>query len=90
MKIYNVTPQYERNLEEVKSTCEWLGIPLAMEKVVGPTTVLTFLGITLDTVWMVACLPPKKLDRIHKTIAQWLPKKKASYLVTGWTTSTHH
>ena len=70
--------QCEKNLEEVKSTCEWLGIPLAIEKVAGPTTVLTFLGITLDTNQMEACLPPEKLDRMRTTIAQWLPKKKAT------------
>ena len=68
----------EKDLEEVKSTCEWLGIPLAMEKVTGPTTLLTFLGITLDTVQMEAHLPPEKLDRMRKTVALWLPKKKAT------------
>ena len=68
----------EKDLEEVKSTCEWLGIPLAMEKVTGPTTLLTFLGITLDTVQMEARLPPEKLDRMRKTVALWLPKKKAT------------
>ena len=68
----------EKNLEEVKSTCEWLGIPLTIEKVTGPTTLLTFLGITLDTVQMKACLPPEKLDRMQKTVASWFPKRKAT------------
>ena len=67
-----------KDLEEVKSTCEWLGIPLAMEKVTGSTTLLTFLGITLDTVQMEARLPPEKLDRMRKTVALWLPNKKAT------------
>ena len=70
--------QCDRNLKEVKSTCDWLGIPLAIEKVAGPTTTLTFLGITLDTVQMEARLPPEKLDRARKTIALWLSKKKAT------------
>ena len=70
--------QCDRNLKEVKSTCDWLGIPLAIEKVAGPTTTLTFLGITLDTVQMEARLPPEKLDRARKTIASWLSKKKAT------------
>ena len=59
----------EKNLEEIKSAYEWLGIPLAIEKVTGPTTLLTFVGITLDTVQMEACLPFEKLDRIQKTVA---------------------
>ena len=82
----------EKNLEEVKSTCECLGIPLAIEKVIGPTTLLTFSGITLDTVQMEVHLPPEKLDRMQKTVALWLPKRKAKkgYLVTSCTTSTCH
>ena len=70
--------QCERNLEEVESTCEWLGILLAIEKVAGPTTVLTFLGITLDTNQMEAHLPSEKLDRMRTIITHWLPKKKAT------------
>ena len=29
--------------------CERLGLPAAPSKVTGPTTVLTFLGITIDS-----------------------------------------
>lgn len=68
----------EKNLEEVKSRCKWPGIPFAIEKVTGPTTSLTFLGITLDTVQMEARLPPQKLDRMQKTVALWLPKRKVT------------
>ena len=83
----------EKNLEEVKSTCERLGIPLAIEKVTGPTTLLTFLGITLDTVQMEARLPPEKLDRMQKNscfVASKEESYKKRYLVTSWTTSTCH
>ena len=57
------TNQCDKNLEEVKATCQWLGIPLAIEKVAGPATTLTFLGITLDTTKMEARLPTEKLER---------------------------
>ena len=70
--------QCSKYLEEVKSTCTRLGIPLAIEKAEGPSTTLTFLGITLDTVQMEACLPPEKLNKIRETVALWLPKKKAT------------
>ena len=70
--------QCSRHLEEVKSTCTRLGIPLVIEKVVGPSKGLTFLGITLDTIQMEACLPPEKLNRIRETVALWLPKRKAT------------
>ena len=39
----------EENLNVIKDVCIHLGIPLAMEKLEGPTTSLTFLGIVLDT-----------------------------------------
>ena len=39
----------EENLNVIKDVCIHLGIPLAMEKLEGPTTSLTFLGIDLDT-----------------------------------------
>ena len=42
-------------------TCSKLGIPLALEKVEGPTTCLTFLGITLDTTRMEIRLRVEKL-----------------------------
>jgi len=32
--------------------CHFLGIPLALEKVGGPSTVLEFLGIVLNTIQM--------------------------------------
>ena len=35
-----------RNLEIIQKIC---GLPLKVEKLEGPTTVLTFLGITMDT-----------------------------------------
>ena len=45
-----------------------LGLPLAVEKVKGPTTFLSFLGITIDTVKMEAHLPNDKLDRIRRLV----------------------
>ena len=55
-----------------------LGIPLALDKVVGPSTVLEFLGIVLDTERMEARLPCDKLSRIQTTIVEWLNKRSAT------------
>ena len=46
-----------------------LGIPLALEKVEGPSDGLTILGITLDSQSMQACLPDDKLQRICLQVA---------------------
>ena len=55
-----------------------LGIPLALEKVDGPTTSLDILGITLDTARMEARLPAEKLQRVRAAVQEWLCKKSAT------------
>jgi len=68
----------QRNLDIIKSVCHYLGVPLAVEKVEGPSTSLTFLGIVLDTVRMEARLPTDKLHRIRHQVKTWLSKKRAT------------
>ena len=63
------------NLQVILEVCSHLGIPLAREKIEGPTKTLTFLGITLDTQSMEAQLPPDKLHIIRKEIITWLNKR---------------
>ena len=48
--------------------CEHLGFPVAPNKVEGPSTVLTFLGIEIDSVAEELRLPREKLDRIKSLI----------------------
>ena len=68
----------QQNLGTIKHVCEWLGIPLALKKVKGPSTSLKFFGITLDTIRMEAHLPADKLQRTSKLVSSWMFKKKAS------------
>jgi len=68
----------QRNMDIIKSVCLHLGVPLAVEKVEGPSTLLTILGIDLDTVRMEARLPTDKLHRIHHQVKTWLSKKRAT------------
>jgi hypothetical protein len=37
-------------MDVFKNICQELGVPLADNKTVGPTTLLTFLGLLIDTV----------------------------------------
>ena len=66
----------EQNLSTIRKVCASLGIPLALEKVEGPSTALTFLGITLDTINMEARLPEVKLTRIMQLITSWLNERR--------------
>ena len=66
------------NLMTIKEVCLQLGIPLALDKVEGPSKSLTFLGIILDTERMEARLPEEKLTRIPHQLEVWQGKKKAT------------
>lgn len=59
--------------------CQLLNVPLAIEKVEGPSTLLEFLGILLDTVRMEACLPEDKLARLRAMVSDWLEKHNVRY-----------
>ena len=72
------SPTCFNNLKVIKDICSMLGIPLALEKVEGPSDSLTFLGITLDTQSMQAHLPDDKLQQIHQQVGAWLSRKKAT------------
>ena len=68
----------QQNLQTIQQVCKQLGIPLALEKVEGPSTSLDFFGITLDTGKMEARLPTKKLQRAKELVGRWMTKKKAT------------
>ena len=50
---------------------KWLGLPVAPEKVEGPTSKLTFLGIEIDTGALILRLPAQKLAALKMLIASW-------------------
>ena len=68
----------QENLDIFISLCAELGVPLAAEKLEGPSTSLSFLGILLDTECMEIRLPVDKLARIKQLLTTWPPKKKAT------------
>ena len=45
------------NLEQALSTCRFLGVPVAPDKVHGPARVITFLGTEIGTNTIQLCLP---------------------------------
>ena len=55
--------QCSQALAAFLSCCEQVGVPIAVEKTVGPSQVLSFAGIELDTVNMEARLPLDKLTK---------------------------
>ena len=58
--------------------CAHLGVPVAPGKTEGPSVVLVFLGIQLDTQSMTMSLPLPKLARLRQTILSWVGRKSCS------------
>ena len=63
------------NLDRILATCSELGVPLAADKLEGPSTCLTFLGIEIDTRSGQLRLPADKLGRLKELLAQWYPRR---------------
>ncbi len=64
-----------RNLGVLIDTCSILRLPIAPDKLEGPSTCLTFLGIELDTVRLELRLPLQKLHRLQLTLHNWSHSK---------------
>ncbi len=62
-------------LNTMAKVCHEMGVPLAQEKQEGPSTVITFLGIEIDTVEQVIRLPKEKLERLKTLMYEWERKK---------------
>ena len=72
------SPTCHSNLNIMLDVSKQLGIPLALDKLEGPSHCLTFLGIVLDTQQMQARLPEEKLSHIKCQLSTWLHRKKAT------------
>ena len=58
--------------------CNRLGLPVAPQKVEGPSTVICFLGIEIDLVCQELQLPQIKLLRIKELLTSWSGRHSAS------------
>lgn len=58
--------------------CTTLGVPVAFDKVDGPATTITFLGLDIDTDRQEIRLPPDKLANILAELAHWQTRRKAT------------
>ena len=63
------------NFETMLETCRVTGFPVESGKSEGPTTMLTFLGIEIDTVSMEMRLPLDKLARLREVIRDFRGRK---------------
>ena len=76
--IENSLAGCQNSLEVFLRCCDDIGIPMAPERTVGPSHVLTFAGIELDCLLHEARLPKEKVLKCHLTIKDFLSRKKVS------------
>ena len=60
------------------SVCKHLRVPVAFDKLEGPSTQITFLGIFLDSEALTLSLPQEKLAEILQLVQSWLSRRRAS------------
>ena len=63
------------NMALMHAACEEVGLPVEPEKDEGPATVITFLGIELDTNKLEIRLPQEKLQQTRALLASWRGRK---------------
>ena len=72
------SPQCAANIQVIKKVFHQLGVPLAFEKLEGPTTEITYLGIVIDSVKQEIRLPAEKCNELSCLLNCWVGKKKCT------------
>ena len=72
------------NFEQALSTCRFLGVPVAPDKVHGPARVITFLGIEIGTNVIQLCLPESKVSANTKRVCVEVFMYQTSAIVSNW------
>ena len=65
-------------LEKFLEVCETIGFPISMDKTHFGTTLLTSLGLLIDTINKLVCVPKEKVTRANDMIDHFLAHKKVT------------
>ena len=68
-------------VDTFSSLCDEVGVPIAENKSVGPTTVLVFLGLEIDSIAMTIRIPLHRIDELRKLLEAMLSKRKVTLQV---------
>ena len=72
------TPKCAQSVQDMLQLCSTLGVSVAMDKLEGPSTVITYLGIELDSQQRKLHLPPAKLNDDLQELESWFGHRKTS------------
>lgn len=65
-------------MQNFTDICRELGVPLAVDKTVGPTTVLTFLGLEIDSIQRQVRIPADKIHSLKQKLLMVQSRKKVT------------
>lgn len=65
-------------MEIFRKICFHFGVPIAEEKTIGPSPIITFLGLEINTLEMVIKIPQDKLNEVKSKLHEILGKKKVT------------
>ena len=66
-----VSNECAQNLSALVKWVEWLGFLGTLEKVGGPSTILTVLEVEINTIALVICLPKVKVVALRNLVVTW-------------------
>ena len=72
------SPKCQFTLQTFRDICKLWGVPVAEDKTVEPTEILSFLGIEFDTLAMELRLPNEKLVELKHTLELFVQSKKVT------------
>ena len=70
------SPVCQQNLDSMLQLCHCINAPIKLEKVVSPTTQITFLGIVIDTSSMTASISEERKSAILTELQSFTDSKK--------------
>ena len=68
----------QRHMSVVQHAFQLLGVPLAPNKVIGPTKCLTYLGIEIDSSAFMIRLPSEKFHELISELSSWRNRKSCT------------
>ncbi|KAJ8297896.1 hypothetical protein KUTeg_024427 [Tegillarca granosa] len=72
------TNQCQQSMQLFSSMCDEIGVPLAHDKTIPPSTVLTYLGLEINTIKMTVKIPFEKLTKLKNNLCLLLNRKKCT------------
>ena len=70
----------DEQLKAFLQVCKEINFPVVLEKTVWGTTILTFLGLLLDSERQMICIPLEKLEEARSLVDDFLGRKKVKLL----------